>query len=160
MINKIQIGLIFLIIPLGIFYWYLNDNNLTFKDFIVPGTPVLHIGDLGVRVNIANSEEERISGLSGKDALTGVDGLLFVFPESEYHSIWMKDMRFAIDIIWISDDLEVISINQNIGPETYPTVFRPTRPARYVVETNAHYVDTFGIKPGQKVRLPYNYEDK
>lgn len=155
--NKIQVAIIFILIPLGILYWYTSANDLRIRDFFLPGTPVMHIGEIPLRVEIANTDEERMQGLSGRNNLDNVNGMLFVFPESDYHAIWMKDMKFAIDIIWIDEDLTVINITKNVTPDTYPRTFKPNRPARYVVETNPLYADTFGIAPGNKVRLPQNY---
>ncbi|MEZ4200325.1 MAG: DUF192 domain-containing protein [Candidatus Paceibacterota bacterium] len=76
------------------------------------------------------------------------------FDELDYHGIWMKDMLFPIDIIWIDNDLTVIHIEENVTPETYPAVFRPTEPARFVLEVNAHFVDQFQIKVGDPVTIP------
>jgi uncharacterized membrane protein (UPF0127 family) len=127
-------------------------------EFFFNGTPVMHFADIPVRVEIANSDEERKQGLSGrKEFGKKVNGLLFVFPETDYHKMWMKDMHFAIDIIWIGEDLKVINIEKNVSPETYPKTFRPDRPARYAVETETHYSDLFGIRAGMEVKLPPNY---
>lgn len=123
-------------------------------DFFLPGTPVMHIGDIPLRVEMAITGEELAKGLSGRNELSNVEGFLLIFPEADYHSIWMKEMRFPIDIIWIDDDLMVISIEKNVSPDSYPRIFRPKKPARYAVETNTQYSDIVGIRPGQIVTLP------
>lgn len=146
-----------ILIPIGILYWYTETRNISLNNILLPGTPVVHIGNVTHRVEIANTEEERKKGLSGRTELKNVDGLLFVFPETAFHSIWMKDMLFPIDIIWIGEDLKIINIEKNVTPDTYPRNFRPDQPARYVIETKIHYSDTFGIRPGQEVKLPQNY---
>ena len=157
MFNKLQIVAIFVAIPLVLVYMYTSSRGISFRDIFPPGTPVMQIGEIPVRVEILDSDEERVLGLSGRDALDEVDGLLFIFPEPEYHSIWMKDMNFPIDIIWIGEDLKVISIDKNVSPASYPKVFRPARPALYAVETNIHYSDTYGIRAGLDVRLPIEF---
>ncbi len=155
--SKLQIIIITIIFPAGLLYGYLHERNLSFSDIFLPGTPVLHIAEIPVRVEIAETEAERVRGLSDRESLGNVDGLLFIFPEASRHAIWMKDMRFPIDIIWVSQDLKVVSINENATPNSYPAVFRPTEDARYAIETNVHFADTFGIKVGQSVRLPAAY---
>ncbi len=157
MLNKLQIVAIFVAIPLVAMYMYTNSRGISFHDIFLPGTPVMHIGEIPLRVEILDSDEERIAGLSGREALDKVDGLFFIFPEPGYHSMWMKDMNFPIDIIWIGEDLKVVSIEKNVSPESYPKVFRPARPALYAVETNIHYSDTYGIRAGLEVRLPLEY---
>jgi uncharacterized protein len=155
--HRIQIALVLLFIPIGLLYWYTETRDISLRNILTPGTPVVHIGDITHRVEIANSEEERKLGLSGRKDMGDVDGLLFVFPDTAFHSMWMKDMLFPIDIIWIDENLMIINIEKNVSPESYPRNFRPDRPARYAIETKVHYSDTFGILPGQVIVLPQNY---
>ena len=158
MFEKIQMILITILIPIGILYWYTNEKDVTIKEIFFPGVPVMHIGDIPVRVEIANSDAERTKGLSDRREFgRRVDGMLFVFPSPNYHGIWMKDMNFSIDIIWINKDLTVVGIEKNVQPETYPKTFRPSEPVLYALETDIHYADTFGISVGKKVRLPQRY---
>lgn len=153
MLQKFQIIVIFLLIPLAAAFMYMKNEGYTFSDLLSFGTPVMHIGDIPMRVDIADSDAEREQGLSGRDDLE-VTGMIFVFDASDYHNIWMKDMRFAIDVIWISEDLTVVGITKNLTPDTYPRSFRPPVPVRYLVETKPNYADTFGITVGKTVVLP------
>lgn len=109
-------------------------------------------------LEVADSLKERREGLSGREKLPKGTALLFIFPEEGIHGIWMKDMNFALDIIWLDADFEVVNFKKNVSPDTYPTVFEPERPALYVLETNPGFVDEFGIKIGQKIDL--RKEDK
>lgn len=158
-LTRVQLVIILILVPVGLLFLYAENKDASIWDFFTPGEPVMRIGEIPIRVEIADTNSERVTGLSGRPKLEGIEGLLFVFPENDYHGIWMKDMHFPIDIIWISEDLEVVGIHKNISPRTYPEVFRPPEPAKYVVETNIHYVDTFGISVGQKVILPPKYLD-
>jgi uncharacterized membrane protein (UPF0127 family) len=150
--NRIQLLLFCILAPLGIFFWYLEATDTTITELVSPPT-VVRIGTVALTVELAVTPEERIRGLSGRNEI-GADGLLFIFPESADHGIWMKDMHFPIDIIWIGDDLTVVHIERNVHPETYPKVFRPRVPARYVLETESHVADTFGFAVGQSVVIP------
>lgn len=89
------------------------------------------IGDQKVLVSVADSATERIRGLSGR----GERSMLFIFPESGLHGIWMKNMLFSIDIIWIDEEKKVIHIEKNISPSTYPEIFKPKNMALYILET-------------------------
>ncbi len=153
MSNKLQI-IIILIIPIIAFMFYLDRENISLRDFFVTKTPIVHFGDLPIRVEIADSASELTKGLSGRSDMGDKDGLFFIFPDTDYHGIWMKDMRFPIDIIWISEELEVIGITKNVSPESYPKVFRPEKPVRYVLETEVGHADLVGIHVGNKVRIP------
>lgn len=150
--ERIQVLAFCILLPLGVFFWYLHSKDMTVQEFIHP-VPWMRIGDLSLHINFARTAEERQQGLSGKKEI-GADGLLFVFPESGYPGIWMKGMLFPIDIIWIDKSLHVVHIEQNVSPDSYPKVYRPSQPAQYVLETKSHFVDTFGIAVGQEVTLP------
>jgi len=124
----------------------MKENMLLYAGIIVLGlsvmlnqnnTVILQLGSVSVRANIADSRPELEKGLSGIASLPANTGLWFVFDTSDYHGIWMKDMKFAIDIAWIDDQYRIVHTQHNVAPETYPTVFRPPVPARYVLEVPA-----------------------
>lgn len=157
MIRKLQGLLILLIIPVGGLFIYAERNDTTIREILYQTDPVMHIGDYPVFVDIADTPELRAQGLSGREGLGTLNGMLFVFDEPEYHGIWMKDMRFPIDVIWISEDLEVVGITRNLSPNSYPQVFEPPEKIRYLVETDTRYADTLGIGVGDKVVIPNKY---
>lgn len=155
--HKLQVTIIMILIPIAIFYGYTHVDMYMIRSFFLPAVPTMHIRDIPFEVEIANSEAERVQGLSGRQKLSESAGLLFVFPESEYHTIWMKDMNFPIDIIWIDEDLKVVGIDKNVSPDTYPRIFRPSRPVKYILETNIHFSDTYSFREGDVVKLPLKY---
>lgn len=65
----------------------------------------------------------------------------------------MKSMKFPIDIIWFSSDKKVVGIAENARPESFPEIFRPAEPARYVLEVNAGYVKKSNIKIGDQTEF-------
>ena len=113
----------------------------------------IHIGGMDVHVTIAQTESERERGLGGRIGLKSDEGMLFVFPKDGLYAFWMKDMRFAIDIIWISAKGVVVHVAENVSPDTYPASFGTQSPARYVLEVPAGFVDAHGIKLGDIVGL-------
>ena len=123
-------------------------------EYGLPGGYTMRVGDYSVDVEIAQTEEERTRGLSGRNSLGTVQGLLLVFPTNDYHGIWMKEMKFSIDIIWISDDLRVVHIEQDVSPQSFPKVFESPEQARYVLEMKAQSTSLLGIGVGNKVELP------
>jgi uncharacterized protein len=153
MIHRIQVLILFLLIPLGGLYLYAESQNIPFREIFSPGVPVAHIGEIPITVEIVATEEARSQGLSGRTEMT-TSGMLFVFDTNDYHGIWMKDMLFPIDIIWIDENLTVVGIESSVQPNSYPKTFRPSVPVRYAIETEDRYTETFLIRVGDKVRLP------
>ncbi len=109
-------------------------------------------------VEIAKSRKELIHGLSGKGSIGDKEGLLMIFEIEDRHGIWMKEMSFPIDIIWLDGDLKVVDIANNIYPETFPTIFYPRVPAFYVLEINAGLAGEYGISIGDRAKILTNLE--
>lgn len=83
----------------------------------------IEIGGKEYNVTCARTEEERIKGLQGVTELKDDEGMLFFFEEPQTVGFWMKDTKVPLDIIFISEDMEVISVyqgepeNENIAEE-------------------------------------------
>lgn len=112
------------------------------------GKTVVHLGTHTVRVQVAKNPDELTKGLSGAARLDDDQGMLFVFDHADQWPVWMKDMQFSIDIVWLDDQRLVVAIKRNVSPDTYPELFRPGKPARYVLELPAGYVDKYGVGVG------------
>lgn len=112
---------------------------------------------LALSVEVADTDAARINGLSGRDPLPENRGLLFIFEEDGYPAIWMKGMRFAIDIIWVNREGEIVHIERSVTPDTYPRTFKPKAPARYVVEVNAGYTDARNVAVGDQTDIAQKY---
>ena len=91
-----------------------------------------------------------MQGLSGRDGLGVNEGMLFAFDEPGTHGFWMKDMKFPIDIIWISNS-EVIYVLSNLNPDSYPTIFSPPEPVSQVLEVKAGTILRLNVVEGDKV---------
>jgi uncharacterized membrane protein (UPF0127 family) len=95
----------------------------------------------------------REKGLSGRAELGRDEGMLFVFEKSGYYGFWMKDMNFSIDIVWISEDKEVVDISEDLAPETYPDISYPREEVKYVLELPAGYIESHNVSLGDKFSL-------
>ncbi len=145
------------ILVVGVFFTTFTSTNIlisSWRDILeseqiqnyIHGGKFLVIGDSKIRIILADNEEERIQGLSGKEKLSHDQGMLFIFPEMGNHGIWMKDMNFSIDIIWLDSKFQVVDFIENVSPESYPNIFKPRKPAKYVLEMNNGFVKENGIK--------------
>lgn len=110
------------------------------------------IRDEKMTLYIADTDTERQQGLSGSTRLQDDEGMLFVFPEKDLHSFWMKDMKYPLDMIFLNDNRIVDTFN-NLSPETYPKLFAPKEPANYVIEFNDSAIERLGLKTGDTILL-------
>ena len=106
------------------------------------------LGETALVVLVSDTDNKRKRGLGGKEKIDELEGMLFVFEEDKRHGIWMKDVKFPLDIIWLNHLSEVIHIEERISPDTFPKTFHPNNPSRYVLEVNAGFVDKYNIKKG------------
>jgi len=126
------------------------DNQAAISSLEAQNQPVLgskaekeiEVSGTTIWVELAKNDKERSQGLSGRQGLSKNRGLLFVFPKNSSPRFWMKDMLFAIDIVWIKDG-KISQINSNIlppepnTPEKDLDLFLPNDPIDYVLEVAA-----------------------
>lgn len=119
----------------------------------------MKIDAVGIGVEVVSTDSTRQLGLSGRASLLDGTGMLFVYENPGLHGIWMKDMNFPIDIIWIGAEdsrkatLRVLDVEKNVDPETYPTVFTPNVPSSYVLEVNAGFADENEVEIGDEITI-------
>lgn len=112
---------------------------------------ILNVDGKHLVAAVANTPHEREQGLSGTHFLNSGNGMFFVFEDAEEHGFWMKDMEFSIDILWINEDNQIVDMEENVSPDTYPTVFTPDAPAKYVLEVMAGWAAENDVEIGDTV---------
>ena len=114
---------------------------------------VANIGTASVMVDPLYTYEAQRTGLIGRERLGENEGTLYVFQMDDPGRLFgTKGMTFPIDIIWINSAKQVVHIHKNVPPD-YNGDLKSLWPSRYVLEVNAGYVDTYGIKTGDKLDL-------
>lgn len=117
----------------------------------------VHIGDGVFNTQVAKTPAERERGLSGTNKLRADQAMLFVFDQDDEWSIWMKDMNYPIDIVWLDKDKKVVYIVKNAPPESYPYEnFVPKQQARYVLEFPAGTTSKKAINIGSQAKFDEN----
>lgn len=106
-----------------------------------------------IRVAVADTPAEREQGLSGQTSLESDEGMLFVFPEDGMYGFWMKDMLFSLDMIWTDSTGKIVYMAQSVSPDTYPTDYAPSAPARDVIELPAGWAKAHNVSIGDTVSL-------
>tara|TARA_Y100000310_G_C20577508_1_gene761182 strand:- start:471 stop:902 length:432 start_codon:yes stop_codon:yes gene_type:complete len=131
------LGLIFVNV---LFYNYLEEGGVCFDKECF-------------EVELAVSESERAKGLMFREHLGEDEGMLFIFPESGVHNFWMKNTLISLDIIWISDDKEVVHIEREVPicMEDVCPSYGSGELSLYVLEINSG--KSLGIEVGDSVEL-------
>lgn len=150
--NRFFILLGIALLLLGVLFLFLGRGT---KPLPVPGfTDAVFIsGSTRIAVSIADSDTERVQGLSHTEALPEGAGKLFVFERPGLYGFWMKDMRYSIDIIWLDEKMTVVTIKESATPESYPETFYPNAESKYVLEVPAGFSTENDIVVGQSFTL-------
>jgi len=105
-----------------------------------------------LEVQIADTEPRRVRGLMFQEQLPYNQGMIFVFEESGFYSLWMLNMQFPLDMIWFDSDGKVVYIDKNVPPcksaletVTCTTNNSAENEAKYILEVTAGFVDEFEI---------------
>lgn len=106
-----------------------------------------------INLIIASTTESKELGLGGRESLPDNTAMLFTFERPYRVGIWMKDMKIPIDIFWLNEKREIITIYENISPDTYPEVFSPVGNSSFVLETNAGFAKKNNLKVGNFLNL-------
>ena len=132
----------------------LEDN----QSFVYATTTIDVNGSIFV-VDIADTRDKLKQGLSDRQSLSKEEGMFFVFDVLYTHGIWMKDMHFNIDVLWLDEDGAIVYIIEHMQPSSYPgTSYVSPLPARYVVELPSGTVQKNNVKLGDILAIPVREE--
>jgi len=125
-------------------------NTAALADMNNPGYRLKAAGQVFL-LEIADSKEQKARGLMHRQSMPASHGLLMVFKQDVAVPIWMKNVLFPLDVIWISHDGIVVDLKTlpQCSEDPCP-VFRPRQTARFVLEVGA---GLFPLNRGDKVEI-------
>jgi uncharacterized membrane protein (UPF0127 family) len=134
-------------------------------DLLTPPSPIpmaylptgtVSIAGHSVAVAIAATPESRRQGLSGRKSLAADTGLVLAWQSPAVVSIWMPDMNFPIDVIFVREGhvLAVYPDAQPCVPGQDCPVFGPTIPVDFVLEVPAGSAKAWGVT----INAPASYK--
>ncbi len=131
-------------------------------DHFRPTVPV-KVGGSGLySVWVADTENERIQGLSGVKKLAPNGGLLMAFETEGEYTIWMKDMLLPIDVVWLDKDKKVIYLAPSLQPSagTSEQYGPPDSTTRYILELPEGAIKKSAIRKGDTAQFSVESEAK
>jgi uncharacterized membrane protein (UPF0127 family) len=113
------------------------------------GDAVLIAGARRYELQVATTPAQQRLGLGDRLRVPASSGMLFVFRSSGPRCLWMKGMRFALDMIWLSPADKVISLQEDV-PVKAPVYCAV---AEDLVELDAGQAQVAGIRVGRLLKL-------
>jgi len=114
-----------------------------------PRTIAIKVAGHALRVEVAATPDARTKGLMYREKLGRNDGMLFVFDEPGYHSMWMMNTIVALSVAFVDGEGRILNI-LDMEPQTLDPHLA-AGPARYAIETNQGWFAERRIKAGDRV---------
>lgn len=128
----------------------ISTNKPTFLARVIFHTP--GEADVEVSTEIAKTPQERAHGLMGRKYLPPHQGMLFIFPEEQQLTFWMKDTLIELDIIFIRTNFSVLGCIERAEPlSTVPLTVNGL--AQYVLEVKGGFCSKHNISPKSTVEI-------
>lgn len=104
-----------------------------------------------VRAEVARTPEQRELGLMHRESLADGRGMLFVFPDLQIRSFWMKDTLIPLDIAYLDENFRIVDIH---GMEAGDLDPHPSAmPAMFALEVPLGWFERKGIGVGAEARI-------
>ena len=115
-------------------------------------TAQMKIGEKTFDIEIANTQEQRMTGLMRRDSMPSDHGMIFVFRTERDWSFYMKNTRFPLDLLFVDGGGTIRSIHK-LKPYDLSSVTSDV-PVKYAIELNEGAARKVGAKVGDKLVIP------
>lgn len=116
----------------------------------------LYIGNVRLKAIMADSFIKRAIGLMYRENIAEDECMLFTFHGESMLGIWMKSMKFPIDIIWLDSGKNIVAIKEALPPckgiiscKTY----YPERKSMYVIELHSGFVKKNSVTKLTEIKI-------
>ncbi len=138
----------------------------------IPRAVDVEISGQTFRLEIADSQERRVRGLSGRATLAETGGMLFVFPSNDLRerSFVMRDCSLPLDLVFLDEEGRVVALHEMEPEPRRPGEGRPgeyvpryeerlTRyssgePVQFAIELRGGTARRLGVAVGDRVHFP------
>jgi len=103
-----------------------------------------------IQAELAQTPDERSTGLMFRTTMASNDGMLFAFEQAGTQCFWMKNTLLPLSVAFVADDGSVVNIDE-MKPQTLDS-HCSTKPVRFVLEMNQGWFAKRGIKAGSKLQ--------
>lgn len=115
------------------------------------------VNDKRLKVKVARTPSDKARGLmdtqqEGPTALGPNEGMLFVYPEEQILSFWMKNTSIPLSIAFIGADRKIQQI-EDMEPYN-EALIKSKQPAQYALEVNSGWFDKHNITHGDTITIP------
>lgn len=110
--------------------------------------------EVEVRVEIADSPDEQARGLMERTALAEDRGMLFVFPDEDVRSFWMKNTLIPLSIAYMDSEGRIVDLQDMKPLDDEEPHYVSSEPAQFALEVNKGFFEEHGVEVGDRAELP------
>ena len=100
-----------------------------------------------IDIEVADDDYQRMQGLMFRREMKESQGMLFLMEQLKPQSFWMRNTYISLDIIYVNDKKQIVSIQKNTTPLS-DAPLPSGKPALYVVEVVSGFCDKYGVGVG------------
>jgi uncharacterized membrane protein (UPF0127 family) len=119
---------------------------------IVTPTIELRVGGQALLIELAFTSDQRERGLMFRSQMAANTGMLFVFPNDQNLSFWMRNTQLPLSIAFIDANQRILNIEEMQALDD-KTFHQSRGPARYALELNQGWFVQYGVKAGDPVEF-------
>ncbi len=101
-----------------------------------------------VRAAVAQTPEQRQTGLMFRREMAQHEGMLFVFDQVSTQCFYMRNTPLPLSIAFLADDGSVVNL-ADMQPQTLDS-HCSAKPVRFALEMNQGWFGKRGVKPGSR----------
>lgn len=105
-----------------------------------------------INIEVAETTEEKNQGLMHRRSMADSLGMLFIYSQPQPQSFWMKNCHFSQDIIFVDQNLRIVTIQKNTVPFSEKSL-PSSQDAQYIVEVVGGFCDRNGIVEGDFIKF-------
>jgi hypothetical protein len=110
-------------------------------------------------VEIPETTEEQSVGLMNRDPISYDQGMFFIFDKDRVQSMWMKNVNFSLDMIFVDNRQLILNIEENTEPRT-SNLYESNGLCKYVIEVLGGFCEKFKVEKNQKIEFVKHTNNK
>ena len=115
------------------------------------GLALVILGHDTIKVEVAETSEERSKGLMDREEVPDGTGMLFVFEREAMRTFWMQDTLVSLDIAFLDANMIIIDIQEMESGSS--TIYDSAGPAKFALEVRKGWFTEHNIAVGVQAEI-------
>ena len=109
----------------------------------------LNAGFHRIEAEVAADQANRMQGLMQRRSMASNHGMLFVFPNTERHCMWMRNTLLPLSVAFLDAEGRILNVEEMQAQSDNNHC--AASPARFALEMNSGWFAAKGLKAGMRI---------